>query len=145
MRIHSEHDNDRGKRIRHLRRNLDWTQSDLAESINRTTSAISKIESGQPMSKDTLYRLSEVLKTTEHYFLNGEKPDPKRATLTGHMQSNGNFLKDESMTLKDQKLIISLEGQIEALKKMIKLLESRNEYLLHEIEELKRVKNQRSA
>ncbi|MCR9254428.1 MAG: helix-turn-helix domain-containing protein [bacterium] len=148
MEQHSIEDIERGKRLRKLRRDLDWTQQDLASKINRTFHAISKYENGIALSKDVVYRLAQVLGTTEDYILTGNeskkvgsstKLETKATASSDSEPSTISILKklDLLMNEANRELIDSIKSdflqimeQYEAHKeKYIKVLEDRSKLM----------------
>ncbi|GHU57410.1 hypothetical protein AGMMS49975_22970 [Clostridia bacterium] len=65
-------------RIRNLRRRLDWTQEELANKVNSTSSNISKYEAGvREPSLDTLILLAKTFDVTVDYLIGySDVPNP---------------------------------------------------------------------
>ena len=130
MSDYSQHNPERGKRIRKIRREKDWSQKELAEKINRTFSAISKFESGEPMGKDTLFRLSQVLGTSEAFLLSGNTKafvDKRRDSLVG-------VKKDEDLGLYVKELEKERDDFKEKYYKAIEELNDLKSYLIERIQ-----------
>lgn len=115
MKNQSTTDEERGSRLRKLRRSKDWTQQELAEKINRSFHAISKYEQGLPLSKDVVYRLAEVLGTTENYILKGIESRKEN----NHTEPINNQHQTEMKINEDVKLLNSYEQQIKLLNEML--------------------------
>lgn len=66
------------QRIRDLREDRDWTQTDIARKLNMTQAGYSKYERGErDIPTEILIKLAEIYNTSIDYLL-GQTQDPNR-------------------------------------------------------------------
>ena len=66
------------QRIRDLREDRDWTQTDVAERLNMTQTGYSKYERGErDIPTEVLIKLADIYDTSIDYLL-GQTQNPKR-------------------------------------------------------------------
>ena len=71
-----------GKRILELRKQLSWTQEDLAEKSDTTKQTISMTENGkQELRASNIVKIADVLGVSTDYLLKGKKTDSDHMLL----------------------------------------------------------------
>jgi transcriptional regulator with XRE-family HTH domain len=86
-----------GNRLRELREELGWKQSDLAKLLNIERAAVSKLETGRtPLTDDRIIFLSEYFKVSTDYLLNRTKirTTPKELSLSPEIVEVLEVIKD---------------------------------------------------
>lgn len=103
-----------GERIKRLRKELNLTQTELAQKLNLECAAISKYETGRvPLTQDSLLKLSEIFDVTTDYLLckTNDKTYNKSIQIAACM--NDDTVDLSNLSDKDKSFVLDLIKKIE--------------------------------
>ena len=105
-----------------------WTQEDVAEKLGMSTTGYAKIERGQTnVSVEKLKQIAQVFNVNVAQLLDDNERFVLFTNVDNHSNYNNYFGTNEKLSLENEKLkqlLSAKESEIEALKKVIALLEN---------------------
>ena len=116
------------EKIKIMREMNQWTQEEVAEKLGMSTTGYAKIERGQTnVSVEKLKQIAQVFNLNVAQLLYGDERFVICSIGDNHSNYNNYFGTNEKLSLENEKLkqlLSAKESEIEALKKVIALLEN---------------------
>lgn len=116
------------EKIKIMREMNQWTQEEVAEKLGMSTTGYAKIERGQTnVSVEKLKQIAQVFNLNVAQLLDDDKRFVICSIGDNHSNYNNYFGTNEKLSLENEKLkqlLNAKESEIEALKKVIALLEN---------------------
>lgn len=120
------------KKIKVMREMNQLTQEEVAEQLGMSTTGYAKIERGQTnMSVEKLKQIAQIFNVNVAQLLDDNERFVICSIGDNHSNYNNYFGTNEKLSLENEKLkqlLSAKEGEIEALKKVIALLENTKEF-----------------
>lgn len=117
------------EKIKIMREMNQWTQEELAEKLGMSTTGYAKIERGQTkVSVEKLKQIAQVFNINVAQLLDDDERFVICSIGDNHSNYSNYFGANEKLSMENEKLkqlLIAKENEIEALKKVIALLESK--------------------
>ena len=116
------------EKIKIMREMNQWTQEEVAEKLGMSTTGYAKIERGQTyVSAEKLKQIAQVFNVNVAQLLDDNERFVLFTNVDNHSNYNNYFGTNEKLSLENEKLkqlLSAKESEIEALKKVIALLEN---------------------
>ncbi|RDF10845.1 helix-turn-helix domain-containing protein [Haemophilus paraphrohaemolyticus] len=116
------------EKIKIMREMNQWTQEEVAEKLGMSTTGYAKIERGQTnVSVEKLKQIAQVFNVNVAQLLDDNERFVLFTNVDNHSNYNNYFGTNEKLSLENEKLkqlLSAKESEIEALKKVIALLEN---------------------
>ena len=116
------------EKIKIMREMNQWTQEEVAEKLGMSTTGYAKIERGQTnVSVEKLKQIAQVFNLNVAQLLDDDERFVMCSIGDNNSNYNNYFGKNEKLSLENEKLkqlLSAKESEIEALKKVIALLEN---------------------
>ena len=116
------------EKIKIMREMNQWTQEEVAEKLGMSTTGYAKIERGQTnVSVEKLKQIAQVFNVNVAQLLDDNERFVLFTNVDNHSNYNNYFGTNEKLSLENEKLkqlLSAKESEIEALKKVIVLLEN---------------------
>ena len=116
------------EKIKIMREMNQWTQEEVAEKLGMSTTGYAKIERGQTnVSVEKLKQIAQVFNLNVAQLLDDDERFVICSISDNHSNYNNYFGTNEKLSLENEKLkqlLNAKESEIEALKKVIALLEN---------------------
>ena len=116
------------EKIKIMREMNQWTQEEVAEKLGMSTTGYAKIECGQTnVSVEKLKQIAQVFNLNVAQLLDDDERFVICSIGDNHSNYNNYFGTNEKLSLENEKLkqlLSAKESEIEALKKVIALLEN---------------------
>ena len=120
------------EKIKIMREMNQWTQEEVAEKLGMSTTGYAKIERGQTnVSVEKLKQIAQVFNLNVAQLLDDDERFVICSIGDNHSNYNNYFGSNEKISLENEKLkqlLSAKESEIEALKKVIALLENTKEF-----------------
>lgn len=116
------------EKIKIMREMNQWTQEEVAEKLGMSTTGYAKIERGQTnVSVEKLKQIAQIFNVNVAQLLDDDERFVICSIGDNHSNYNNYFGTNEKLSLENEKLkqlLSAKESEIEALKKVIALLEN---------------------
>ena len=117
------------EKIRIMQEMNQWTQEDIAEKLGMSTTGYAKIERGQTnVSVEKLKQIAQVFNINVAQLLDDDERFVICSIGDNHSNYNNYFSSNEKLSIENKNLkglLAAKENEIEALKKVISLLENK--------------------
>ena len=128
-------------RIKELREEMGWTQSDLGDRLNVNGPAVSKYETGRiPLTDETIIKLTKIFDESADYILGVSKVRKEKKYKMALNSKDMEKIKEESKRIKSlmiTSLGMAFDGEISDSETLVKVMAALEEGMILAKEEAK--------